>query len=413
MLLDVPRPFGGFRGHPTTLLPSHSRLLAAEGRPMLQTVIHPPPHAPSVLPIAPPARAPRNAFDTLRSQFAGLDALCRRLAQAGRGSPGWTPSTVLSRGAISGAEVTRFWLDAQGRLDGSHGSVEGERAARAHLALIHAYTNYELHGRRTFWVEDGLAWMLSNTNLDIEGGFLNLPFPTCAFVFTDRTTCRLADRLLSVGESGSTVRLEPPIKAATVCLIQGPASQDPRPLRMTCLFDELNGSAPIVVIRDLEIRKTDRLDGILDGQVTGYRNPVYTSPEMRQFTLLVINAVLHSTSVGVVPTLIAAARLPPSAPLESGRRGRTARRERARQTQKGTQEDVLFLSGRIDVRQLEKMQRAEQGEGGFQLMVRFRVRGHWRRAAATWSDQRLRWIQPFWKGPDMATVIRREYQLRQ
>ncbi len=45
-------------------------------------------------------------------------------------------------------------------------------------------------------------------------------------------------------------------------------------------------------------------------------------------------------------------------------------------------------------------------------MHRFMVRGHWRRAKASWKDQRPRWIKPFWKGPDMAAVIERAYRMK-
>jgi len=40
------------------------------------------------------------------------------------------------------------------------------------------------------------------------------------------------------------------------------------------------------------------------------------------------------------------------------------------------------------------------------------VRGHWRRPQKGWTDQSLRWIEPYWKGPDMATVIERAYTLK-
>jgi hypothetical protein len=42
---------------------------------------------------------------------------------------------------------------------------------------------------------------------------------------------------------------------------------------------------------------------------------------------------------------------------------------------------------------------------------RFWVRGHWRRANAGWQDQRVRWIEPYLKGPDAAAIIEREYEL--
>ena len=38
------------------------------------------------------------------------------------------------------------------------------------------------------------------------------------------------------------------------------------------------------------------------------------------------------------------------------------------------------------------------------------VRGHWRRAAPGWKDQRVRWIGPYWKGPDIAAGDREDLQ---
>ena len=30
---------------------------------------------------------------------------------------------------------------------------------------------------------------------------------------------------------------------------------------------------------------------------------------------------------------------------------------------------------------------------------------------ANWKDQRPRWIRPYWKGPDIATILERQYRL--
>jgi hypothetical protein len=40
------------------------------------------------------------------------------------------------------------------------------------------------------------------------------------------------------------------------------------------------------------------------------------------------------------------------------------------------------------------------------------VRGHWRRANPIWQDQRVRWIEPYWKGPDLAAIVEKEYRLK-
>jgi hypothetical protein len=43
---------------------------------------------------------------------------------------------------------------------------------------------------------------------------------------------------------------------------------------------------------------------------------------------------------------------------------------------------------------------------------RFMVRGPWRPVARGWRDQRVRWINSYRKGPDMAAVVERAYRLK-
>ncbi len=62
--------------------------------------------------------------------------------------------------------------------------------------------------------------------------------------------------------------------------------------------------------------------------------------------------------------------------------------------------------------ELDQLQAVERAPSGRSLMHRFLVRGHWRRPNPKWKDQRLRWIKPYWKGPDMAALVERAYRLR-
>ena len=39
------------------------------------------------------------------------------------------------------------------------------------------------------------------------------------------------------------------------------------------------------------------------------------------------------------------------------------------------------------------------------------LRGHWRRPNSRWKDQALRWIEPYWRGPSLASIVEREYRL--
>ena len=75
-------------------------------------------------------------------------------------------------------------------------------------------------------------------------------------------------------------------------------------------------------------------------------------------------------------------------------------------------DEVYFLPGTIDISRVRKLQEIERVPEGRELVRRHMVRGHWRRAQKAWADQRLRWIEPYWKGPDMAAIIEHAYRLK-
>lgn len=62
-----------------------------------------------------------------------------------------------------------------------------------HLACM---TNFMLHRRKVFRVDESLAWMLTRTGLDVPRELVQLPFPAFALTFTDRATLQLGESLL-------------------------------------------------------------------------------------------------------------------------------------------------------------------------------------------------------------------------
>jgi hypothetical protein len=110
-----------------------------------------------------------------------------------------------------------------------------------------------------------------------------------------------------------------------------------------------------------------------------------------------VNAISYATSAGVEP---------------QARTAHAAPRRSARSLTPVSSESVYLLPGAIEISQLRRMQALERIPDGREVLRRFMVRGHWRRAAPSWTDQRLRWIQPHWKGPDLGAVIERTYKLK-
>jgi hypothetical protein len=77
-----------------------------------------------------------------------------------------------------------------------------------------------------------------------------------------------------------------------------------------------------------------------------------------------------------------------------------------------TSEEVFYLPGPIEISNTKHLQELGRTVEGGKLLHRFMVRGHWRRPNPSWKDQRLRWIAPYWKGPDLAATIERTYRLK-
>ena len=127
--------------------------------------------------------------------------------------------------------------------------------------------------------------------------------------------------------------------------------------------------------------------------------PVRTTSPLHGLLQVVVNAMLYATSAGVEPE----ARV--GAPTSAVSARSKARRE-------FTSENVFYLPGTIDIKQVRMLRELARIGEGRDVLRRCMVRGHWRRPVKNWSDQRLRWIAPYWKGPDMAAVIERAYRLR-
>lgn len=268
--------------------------------------------------------------------------------------------------------------------------------------ILVAALNHELHRRRTFWVSESLAFMLQKTDTDVVGRDLRLPFPSFAMVFTDRATLSLGERLMQhsgLPMSGYMLRV-------LTVFVRGDATETDaleRTLSFDLAFDTLGEGAPAVVQETLEVRDDEPIfeeagEGIVWTAEGDDEERVIAPIDPRaQLAHTIVNAILYATSAGVEPVLREPRRTAPSDsdPSASG-------------SNNGA---LYYLPGKISISHLRNLEAIERSQGGGQLMHRFMVRGHWRRANPNWKDQRMRWIEPYWKGPDLATVIERQYQL--
>lgn len=390
----------------------------------------PPPPVDTLSPGAPPPAPPRPAGDSqappthslpplghesIRALVSGLGEAVRAAARYVRALPGWDETQTLGEDSADLAPVRSFLAGyraamAEAGVDPEQAAASAERLSR-HLDYC---IDFELHRRKLFFADASLAWMLAHTSLDIEGRALRLPFPCFGLAFTDRATLERAGALLQqegLSTGGG------PLRVLTVFVKRVPAPEGRRGVSFSMVFDARDGQWPHLLRRGLCFGEDDDLDDILDSRLpdTAAREGAEGSAlaAMRPLLHLAINAILYSTSADVAWPL---SQSPIRRLQAQGRKVGKARQariaHRARELRgQYSDEDVFYLPGRIPISQLRRLQQTEREPRGGELMARFMVRGHWRRAARGWRQQRLRWIEPYWKGPELAMIIEREYKL--
>jgi hypothetical protein len=355
------------------------------------------------------AAAPRPATHLPRLGHASMTRLVPGLGDVARGVVDRIQTradrlieTVVGEDELRDDLSVRRFLHAHYNQAVNDGVPSDDAVADANLLGTHVeyLCNFELHHRKTFWIEESLAWMLTRTNLDIVGEALRLPFASFALVFSDRNTLRLAERLLSkqvdCTHRGRLLR----VLTVYVSQLHQAKTQD-LGLRLTLTFDDLSEDWPYLLRRDLRIEPHAHLDALLDSHFPGVDpesvDPMFESPLFKRLVQTSLNAILYATSAGEE-----------SHPRQAEFQTRPSVKTNAEQSS----EEVYYLPGYIDIRELRQLQAVERAPGGGRLMHRFLVRGHWRRPNPSWKAQHPRWIKPYWKGPVMAALVERAYRLR-
>ncbi|RPJ58952.1 MAG: hypothetical protein EHM23_15810, partial [Acidobacteria bacterium] len=166
-----------------------------------------------------PMHPPLLAHERMASLVPGLGELCRTVAENARRQPGFKDaSSILTRADIRrNLDIQRFLRHREADQH-NQASAPGEQVIPSLEPHIYLMTNLELHRRKTFWVDESLAYMLAKTELDLPGDELRAPFPCFALVFSDRYTLSLAERLLARDRQCPIAGYY--LKAATIYVIE-------------------------------------------------------------------------------------------------------------------------------------------------------------------------------------------------
>jgi hypothetical protein len=336
---------------------------------------------------------PLLAHERVAERVPGSAEASRAAAERCRVTPSFSDtSTTLGEDDLKrDLELQRFLR--RERASANDAGQEGAAAA-PYLPLM---VNFDLHRRKVFWVDAALSYMLENTDVSVAGGELRGPFPSFAVVLTDRHALSLGERLLA-RSAGDPLRGQ--ILRVITVYVTEQQGEDGRFLAIVLAFDALGADLPSLVRMEIpagdETSVRSFLDSVAPRPVS--QPEVHDTSPLRGLLRLIINAVLYATSADVTPEIRSPALLP--------------RRQATSTSPAPSSDSVFFLPGKIDIRRVRQMQDLERAPGGRAMLARFLVRGHWRRPLKGWSDQRLRWIEPYWKGPDMAAVIEKAYRLK-
>ena len=339
-------------------------------------------------------RPPRTGYDALRMAVPSIEAIAKSAAR--RLTPSSVSETIQPQ-LFGEDQVAIAYLEDHVRQKVAKGWALGDAADDADLLGAHLQyaVNFEMHHRKTFWVDTELSAQLAETVLDIDAEVLRLPFPCCAFVFRDAEMRHLMRELIGLEDKGASN-----VRTVTVMFVQLDAVLPARGLSAYVLGDnELPRKWPFIIGRDLVLEPGANLDVILDSHFPGIDvsslDQMFLAPQLIRLLNIAFNAVLYSTSAGVESRSVPAWR---------------PTRRRRRQPL-GSAGQVFYLPGKITICHGHRTDGDPPEPSGRKLTKRVLVRGHWRRANPLWVDQRLRWVEPHFRGPDMAALIEREYQL--
>lgn len=327
---------------------------------------------------------PPLAFERLLKDVPGLRSAVEATASSARAAT--APETVLS------GEAVRVNLELQRAL-------RADPLAASLGPWLHRLVNFELHRRKAFWVDEALAYMLASTNLDVRADELRAPFASFALAFTDRHVLSMGERLLS-RRDGCPLKGRY-LRALTVFVTES-GQGDERRLDLCFAFDALGADLPVMEEHSVPLQGDEPADAWLNSVAPlAVDDAVALTNPLRGLLQVTLNSVLYASSAGVESE-------PRPAPSKTTGRPRL----RGGPPLVFSSDQVFFLPGTIEISQVRSLQQLERDSQGRQVLRRFMVRGHWRRPRAGAKEQRLSWVRPHWKGPDMATIIERTYELK-
>lgn len=275
-------------------------------------------------------------------------------------------------------------------------------------------TNFLLFGKKTFYISSNLAEHLSQTSLEVDSDFIELPFKTCLFVYDDETTINALNAL-----DGNKNNVVLGIPISVFCTSRF-TEKGEKKIIFAC-WQANRQRNNIFIKRELLLRKGWKVSEILKTEWTEIYNSV-ESPEQhgRQkddtifynegllFFRIILNTILYLSSADKDTKEALSPHETLYKQLSSIKK--IAKKKKARKKL-----SKISRLNFIDVgRDVEAVISKSTGQSFSNINKRFIVRGHWRNQpfGPGLSERKLIFVQPYYKGPELAELINKPYRLK-
>lgn len=275
--------------------------------------------------------------------------------------------------------------------------------------------NFELSGRKVFYLDGGLVDRLAVTIADAPCELLRLPFPSCFFVIDYPPFLELYELM--------TKSPKPPaesVLSVSITEIQG--EDGPHLAFFACRFEPGTGRYAATVKRSWMLSPERTVEDSLKSEwprEPGEQNAdqYFFAQEPLIFFRTLANAILYISS----RTADIVAKNSPladklSALQTMGKRWKKRNKEQATYLRRSYSSlDFFHAGGKIIVAPFRPFfSRGGIAELRRVLLHRLLVRGHWRLQphGPQSSLRKLIFIEPYWRGPEMAVEVNKPYEVK-
>lgn len=282
-------------------------------------------------------------------------------------------------------------------------------AKAEYLAMV----NYSLYGKKTFHIAPNLVQHLSNTNLDVDANMISLPFTSCLFVYNDITTVDALQPFIDDNNKTSSI-----IPINVFCSISN-TDEGERKIVFACWQADHKGTT-LFMTRELLLRKSWRLTDILktdwtdiygkeesqDSDFTEETDKMFYN-EGLAFFRIILNTILYISSFDSDMKEMLS-------PYPSMKKGLAAIKKASKKKKARYNLNKVSKLNYISVGRNVQPISCLSKPNGNKMETRFMVRGHWRKqpCGPGLSERKLLYIQPYYKGPEMAEMVSKPYKVK-